>query len=795
MWLCSVFVLLLLSPVSAQQVNPRAAPASPEPIPLTQITLRFEELSHTLREILHGVPADSELEALAQELRVQAASVDNGLRRSEELLTGSATLMEIREQLRNWRAYGSTETRQRKILGAWGAACERSLKLLDIERAAWEVTLKNTKERPEFKRVLTHIRAALTDIRAAKTTAERRFRAVLDLQARLSKEALAIADVVEKLNTSRHEVRAQLLQPDAPPIWRAQPDAPADPIQTVLTRSLSRSYSGAVAFVIERQALVSGAVCFLVLAVIVLHRISRNIIRAGVSDEAVNRLSRVLRRPLSLAVLIAVPFLLSYPLARVSTVLVLSQLSLLPIVRLLPLFTSQVRAVYCFAVFFAMNGLVAIFDANPHAKREVLGAIFGFTVCVLLWRGRPAWLRRAGAAEGIGQKEVLLARWSLLVVASVLIANVLGFLLLSQLLRLATLLCTCYALVLYTLVKVTDTLFVALLRLPRVSSLASVRMHETGLVIWVARVVTLGAVLCWLYTTLRLFDIRDPVFEAVAAVLNARPGIRGLDFSIGDVLGFIGVLLFGFLLAGGLRFVLREEILPCWRLSRGVPETISTSFYYVALLFVFLMSLNAIGVDLDKLTVLTGAIGVGLGFGLQNIVNNFVSGLILQFERPIRVGDALEVGELGGEVRHIGIRASTIRTWQGAEVIIPNSTFISGQVVNWTLSEPYRRVDIPVRVAYGTDPELVIRMLLEISCAHPEVLRTPEPFAVFQGFGESALNFLVMFWAEQSTHFRLRSEISIQIASALRAAGIEIPVPQREIRIRSSEAAALQRHA
>jgi small-conductance mechanosensitive channel len=380
-------------------------------------------------------------------------------------------------------------------------------------------------------------------------------------------------------------------------------------------------------------------------------------------------------------------------------------------------------------------------------------------------------------------------------VASIFIANVLGFLLLSNLLRLTALLCTCFALVLYTLVRVIDTMFAATLRLPVASSFASVRMHEAALVIWVRRAARMGAILCWLHITLRLLDIRDTVFGAIAVALNARTGIRGFDFSLGDVLGFLSVLLFGFLIASGLRFVLREEILPRWRLSRGVPETISTSFYYIALLFVFLMSLNAVGVELDKLTVLTGAVGVGLGFGLQNIVNNFVSGLILQFERPIRVGDALEVGELSGEVRRIGIRASTIRTWQGAEVIIPNSAFISGQVVNWTLTEPYRRVDIPVHVAYGTDPERVIRMLLEIAGAHPEVFPTPEPFAVFQGFGESALNFLLMFWAEQNTHFRLRSEISIQIACALRAAGIEIPVPQREVRMRSSEPATLRRPA
>jgi small-conductance mechanosensitive channel len=284
-----------------------------------------------------------------------------------------------------------------------------------------------------------------------------------------------------------------------------------------------------------------------------------------------------------------------------------------------------------------------------------------------------------------------------------------------------------------------------------------------------------------------LFESEDAAIRTITAVLDARPGIKAFNFSLGDVLGFVAVLIFGYLIASGFRFVLREEILPQWRLSRGVPEVISSSVYYVLLLFVFFMSVNAAGIPLDKLTVLTGAFGVGLGFGMQNIVNNFVSGLILQFERPIRVGDVLEVGNLSGEVRRIGIRASTMHTFQGAEVIIPNSAFISGQVVNWTLSDPIRRVDIPVRVAYGTDPQRVIKMLLEITGSQARVLRQPEPSAVFMGFGESALEFLLMFWAEQSTHFGLRSEVSIRISAALREAGIDVPFPQREIRVHSGE--------
>jgi potassium efflux system protein len=358
---------------------------------------------------------------------------------------------------------------------------------------------------------------------------------------------------------------------------------------------------------------------------------------------------------------------------------------------------------------------------------------------------------------------------------------------LSYLLRLTFLLCSCFGLLLYTSIRTITTLFAAMLRLPRLRSLASVRLHEHAMVRWAERVMKVSAAFCWLYVTLNLLEVKEPVRRTLVSVLNARLGIRAFDFSLGDVLGFVSVLIVGYLIASGCRFVLREEILRHWRLSRGVPETISTSLHYMLLLLVFLMSLSAGGIELDKLTVLTGALGVGLGFGLQNIVNNFVSGLILQFERPIRVGDILEIGTLSGEVRRIGIRASTMRTAQGSEVIVPNSTFISGQVVNWTLSEPVRRVDVPVHVAYGTDPERVIKMLLEIAVSNSEVLRRPEPSAVFMGFGESSLQFLLMFWADQDTHFRLRSDVSIRINVALREQGIEIPLPQREIRVHSSE--------
>ena len=203
-------------------------------------------------------------------------------------------------------------------------------------------------------------------------------------------------------------------------------------------------------------------------------------------------------------------------------------------------------------------------------------------------------------------------------------------------------------------------------------------------------------------------------------------------------------------------------------------------------MLVFFFAVNAGGVELNKFTVLTGALGVGVGFGLQNIVNNFISGLILQFERPIHIGDVLDVDGTTGKVTRIGIRSSTVRTFQGAEVIIPNGNFISGKVINWTLSESLRRVELPVGVAYGTDPKLVTKLLDQAATTNESVLTSPVPAVYFKEFGDSSLNFELQFWVMQESNVnRVKSEVALTVMELLDNAGIEIPFPQRDLRLRA----------
>ena len=224
-----------------------------------------------------------------------------------------------------------------------------------------------------------------------------------------------------------------------------------------------------------------------------------------------------------------------------------------------------------------------------------------------------------------------------------------------------------------------------------------------------------------------MFGVLGALSSAGSSFLQWRWRLGAAEISIQDLAVFFAVFLSAVIFSRMLRFVLTEEILPRIRLPRGVPGAVDVLCRYGVLLLGFLIALAAAGVDFSRVTLLISALGVGIGFGLQNLVNNFVSGLILVFEHPVQVGDHVEVGSLYGEVRTIGFRASILRTPDGADVIVPNSELIGSRVINWSLTDQLRRISIPVSVAYGTDPNRVMDVLIEIARKHPAVLGYPAP--------------------------------------------------------------------
>jgi potassium efflux system protein len=258
----------------------------------------------------------------------------------------------------------------------------------------------------------------------------------------------------------------------------------------------------------------------------------------------------------------------------------------------------------------------------------------------------------------------------------------------------------------------------------------------------------------------------------------------------------IGIVVFS-LLVGLVRWI-RNEVLPGWirksSIERGAQEAIITISGYVGIIVAAIIGLSLAGFSFTNLAIIAGALSLGIGFGLQNIVNNFISGIILLFERPIRTGDWIVVGNTEGYVRRISIRSTQIETFDRADVIVPNSELISNQVTNWMLRDPWGRVIVPIGVAYGSDVEKVRELLLQIARAHPlaitDGIRVSPPRVLFRGFGDSALNFELRFFIRNvDQRLATVSDLNFAIEKTLREANIQIPFPQRDLHLRSVDPA------
>jgi small-conductance mechanosensitive channel len=266
----------------------------------------------------------------------------------------------------------------------------------------------------------------------------------------------------------------------------------------------------------------------------------------------------------------------------------------------------------------------------------------------------------------------------------------------------------------------------------------------------------------------------------------------GLGTWLGSLLGFALVLWVSSLLSRLLGFLLAEEVLPRFDLRRGTAVAISGITRYLILVGGFVLATGVAGIDLKTFGFVAGALGVGIGFGLQNIVSNFISGLILLFERPIQVGDAVDVSGATGTVASIGIRASTVHTFDGSDVIVPNADLISKPVINWTGSNPNRRFDVSVGVAYGSPLETTAQALLAAARRTPGVLPGPGPEAYFQAFGASSLDWTLRVWVRMDDSPRVLSDLKRAISEELEKEKIEVPFPQRDLHIRSVAPEALE---
>ncbi|MBD0335182.1 MAG: mechanosensitive ion channel [Cyanobacteria bacterium Co-bin13] len=304
----------------------------------------------------------------------------------------------------------------------------------------------------------------------------------------------------------------------------------------------------------------------------------------------------------------------------------------------------------------------------------------------------------------------------------------------------------------------------------------------------------LARVALWLGTALyitNLFPLTRRLTYLLTTGLSEGLLARNLNlgernYSVLDLLVLFAVLLAVVIVSSAATNVLRSRILEISGINRGSQEAVAILVKYTLVFLGAVVVLQIWGIDLSSLALIASALGVGIGLGLQNIAKDFVSGLIMVFERPIQVGDFLDFGEFLGTVERIGARSTEIRTLDHISIIVPNSRFLEQEVINWSHRNPVSRIRLPVGTAYGSDPEKVRYALLEACEQNSQILRSPSPQVFFTGFGDNALKFELLVWISQpNRQIIIKSDLYFAIEAAFRKHNIEVPFPQRDVHIRT----------
>ncbi|MEO6873106.1 MAG: mechanosensitive ion channel domain-containing protein [Chthoniobacterales bacterium] len=775
------------SPSATESVTP-VPKASPTPVPLPDTVAAAEITSDKLQELEGDLSAvqttkvvAEELPATSQEIAALSAETTRSLRPGTPL----ETLSDLEAR---WKKLGEQLTLWARELTSRASVLEKEMESLPDWQSTWTQTLEVSRNSSAPPEVTERIKSLLAAITRTKSVLQARGAAILTLQSKVAEQMQRTTGALRLIKLAKSEAVEQLGVRDSPPIWSAEIRAAAAHGLVAETQS-----SFAVQFAQLRVYLAREWVKLIYLALFfcgaafLLFRVKHQAARWTAEDPALERANRVLQLPLATAGVLT--FLVARPLCQQAPRLfwaAAAALALIPIVVLLRRLLDRhlFPILDALVVFYIVAQLRKLAATLPVLSRVFLLLEMAGGIIFLLWFIRST---RLSAEDGVARKITRAgARIGLVLFAAVFAANSLGYVRLANYLGTGALAAAYLAILLYASAGILEGLVFFALQIRPFAALGTVRDYRPLLRARIGWFFYLAAFVLWLSLTLEAFSLRTPIVEQVTRFVTAEISVGSLRLSLGAVLAFALCVWLAVLLSRFVRFILEGDIYDRLHVARGSAFAVSTILHYIILLLGFFAALAAVGADLTKFAILAGAFGVGIGFGLQHIFNNFVSGLILLFERPVQVGDVIEVGGSTGRIQRIGIRASIIRLADSSELIVPNGLLISEKVGNWTLSNRQRRMELEVGVAYGTEPQRVLDLLTQTAAAHPLVSTRPAPESYMEGFGADALLFKLFFWADDFDQWlRIKSDVTVTVNGALAEAGIPIPFPQRDLHLES----------
>jgi small-conductance mechanosensitive channel len=721
-------------------------------------------------------------------------------RRLDRELAGFSTRDELNALRETSRELDHALAEELEEVSRWIERLDAELSRVSAEAEVWELTRAAAQAGAAPESVLAEIAAVQAELARVRAELELRQREALDLSTRVANERGAIEAMRARVDLAWRELLENLFSAQEEPLWRLRIDAP---LLRAQARALGRSLADMGLLVLRYASRHRDRVVLHLLGIGLLlwlvHRARAALAAEPPAAAPPGRPQDALAHPTAAALLLGLGLgpLFYLPLDPPLPMRMLGALLFLPAaLRVLRgMLPAALRGptTLLFAAA-ALDVLRTSFAEFALVARLLLLPELALALVAVWWIRRPEHLQLLQPFFARRETPRLARLWldlALLALAAGLAATPLGLANLADA-SVVAVRGSYLALIIVAAARVAGAVGSGLVERGDLDGLHMVRNNHAVCVRALRSLLGIAGIFVWLYGLLWTLQLRGPLFAAVAGVLSTSFGYGPVEISLGSVLAFALTLWLSWLLARVLGFVLDQEVFARTSLPPGVPLALSTFSRYAIFVLGFVVAMAMVGFPLDRVTLVLSALGVGIGFGLQTVASNFVSGLVLLFERPIRVGDLVQLDALVGTVTRVGMRASRMHTLDGADVIVPNSDLVSLRVVNWTLADRKRRVALPVGVAYGTPPRRVMELLRCVADSHPQVLRDPPPEVLFRGFGESSLDFELRAWTESARGWlAVQSELALATCDALAAAGIQIPFPQRDVHVRSVAPAAL----
>jgi len=661
----------------------------------------------------------------------------------------------------------------------------------DINR--WELTKKELADKSESKDMEESFDQAISALKELMKAAHLRLDSVFATQKKVTELVLIIDEEISNIEFAENQRRKDYFVFDSKPIWeKSEKLMIGDSIATetlssyaLISKGIKQNRTQFLDFFHLNIKTVIFQIIFLVLLlsflIVANIKWKKNILslKNAIEIQAKTLLNNPILTTLSVGILVSAFFYDSMVPAYAEFHVMIV---LFATVLLLPKVTDKKFSVFLWLLFlvYLINTFEAFIGVKANLVRGLL-IVDALLLLVSLFIGRKIIKANPEKFSQILKPFKFVSVLYILLLVISIAANVIGMVALSNYITKAVIVSLTFGVIIYLAIKVFTSIFILIFKFRSTTNIQTLTAMIKATHQRIRPLFNFIGFLFWLFFTLNGFELYDYIINGYNEIIAIEWRLGEMTISLGGILAFVGILIFTLIISKIAAALFQDE----WMvnvLPRGVAPAISLVLRIVVIGIGLYAGFTAAGVDLSKLGFILGALGVGIGFGLQNVVLNFVSGLILAFERPINLGDTIEVDMEMGVVTNIGVRSSNIRAYSGAEVIIPNGDLISKKVINWTLSNRNRRSKVPMKTSPEADPERVIELFNNIALENPRTSHEPAPKTYFYGYGpDGNLSFALMYWTTFSDTLKTDSSIALAIFKALKEDGIQAPAPVRRI--------------